>query len=169
LVQWAKALGARVIGTAGSPEKADIARASGADDVILYRLENVADRARALTGGRGVDVVYDSVGKDTIGGSIDSLARRGWLVTFGNASGPPPPIDPLRLMRGGSLVMTRPTLVDYIATTVELDASAAAVFGAIQSGAITPQIGQSFALKDTAAAHAALERRLTTGASVLIP
>ena len=169
LVQWAKALGARVIGTAGSPEKAAIAQELGADEMILYRREDVAARVRALTGGEGVAVVYDSVGKDTIDGSLASLRRRGWLVSFGNASGPPPPLDPLRLMRGGSLVLTRPTLLDYIATTEELDASAAAVFGAVRAGAIRPQIGQRFALKDVADAHRALEGRQTTGATLLLP
>lgn len=169
LVQWAKALGARVIGTAGSPEKAALAQALGADELVLYREDNVAERVRALTNGQGVAVVFDSVGKDTFDGSIDSLARRGWLVAFGNASGPAPPIDPLRLMRGGSLILTRPTLVDFIVTTEELDASAAAVFAAIQSGAITPRIGQTFALDDIADAHRALEGRRTTGATLLIP
>jgi NADPH2:quinone reductase len=169
LVQWAKALGARVIGTVGSEDKAALARAFGADEVILYREEDVAARVRALTGGKGVAVAYDSVGKDTIDGSIDSLRTLGWLVTFGNASGPPPPVDPLRLMRGGSLVMTRPTLVDYIATTEALDASATAVFEAIRARMITPRIGQRFALADVAEAHRALENRETTGASVLIP
>jgi len=169
LVQWAKALGARVIGTAGSSDKAAIARDHGADEIILYRQEDVAERVRALTGGEGVAVAYDSVGRDTIDGSLASLKRRGWLVTFGNASGPPPAIDPLRLMRGGSLILTRPTLVDYVSTTKELDASAAAVFEAIQTGAIHPQIGQRFALKDAADAHRALEGRETTGATLLIP
>jgi NADPH2:quinone reductase len=169
LVQWAKALGARVIGTAGSPEKADLARSFGADEVILYRHEDVAERVRALTGGGGVDVVYDSVGKDTFEGSLASLKRRGWLVAFGNASGPAPPVDPLKLMRGGSLVLTRPTLADYTATTEELDACAGAVFAAIRSGAIRPQIGQRFTLAEVAEAHRVLEGRATTGATVLIP
>ncbi len=169
LVQWAKALGARVIGTAGSPDKAAVAKTLGADEVILYRQEDVAERVRALTDGEGVAVVYDSVGKDTLDGSLASLKRRGWLVSFGNASGPPAPIDPLRLMRGGSLVLTRPTLVDYVAATEELDASAAAVFGAITAGAIHPQIGRRFALADAADAHRALEGRQTTGATLLIP
>jgi NADPH2:quinone reductase len=169
LVQWAKALGARVIGTAGSPDKAALALSLGADTVILYREEDVAQRVRDLTGGEGVAVVYDSVGKDTFDGSLASLRRRGWLVSFGNASGPPPPFDPLRLMRGGSLILTRPTLVDYIATTEDLDASASAVFTAIRSGAVQPRIGQRFALKDAADAHRALEGRKTTGATVLIP
>jgi NADPH2:quinone reductase len=169
VVQWAKALGARVIGTAGSPEKAALARAFGADEVILYREEDVAERVRALTGGEGVAVAYDSVGKDTIDGSLASLKRRGWLVAFGNASGPPPPIDPLRLMRGGSLVLTRPSLIDFTHTTEALDACAGAVFDAILSGALKPKIGQRFALKDAADAHRALESRRTVGATVLIP
>lgn len=169
LVQWAKALGARVIGTAGSPEKAALAKSFGADEVILYRQEDVAERVRALTGGEGVAVAYDSVGKDTVDGSLASLKRRGWLVAFGNASGPAPPIDPLRLMRGGSLVLTRPTLADYTPTTEDLDACAGAVFDAIASGALKPAIGQRFALADAADAHRALESRQTVGATVLIP
>ena len=169
LVQWARALGARVIGTAGSQDKADLARRFGAHDVILYRQEDVAQRVKALTDGRGVDVVYDSVGKDTFDGSLASLKRRGWMVSFGNASGPAPPVDTLRLMRGGSLFLTRPSLVDYIATTEELDASAAAVFAAIRSGALTPMIGQRFFLRDVADAHRALEGRDTVGATVLLP
>jgi NADPH2:quinone reductase len=169
VTQWAKALGARVIGTAGSPEKADLARRFGADAVILYRQEDIVDRVMALTDGEGVDVAYDSVGKDTLEASLDCLKRRGWLVTYGNASGPPPAIDPLRLMRGGSLVMTRPSLIDFTFTTAELDACAAAVFDAIRAGALRPLIGQRFALKDAAEAHRALESRQTTGATLLIP
>jgi NADPH2:quinone reductase len=169
LVQWAKALGATVIGTAGSEDKAELARSYGADAVILYRTEDVAERVRGLTGGEGVAVVYDSVGAATIDGSLASLKRRGWLVSFGNASGPPPPIDVLRLMRGGSLVLTRPTLPDFVATTEQLDASAAALFAVIASGAVVPRIGRRFALKDAAEAHRALEARETVGATLLIP
>ena len=169
LVQWARHIGARVIGTAGSPEKAELAKTFGAHDVILYRSEDVAERVKALTEGRGVDVVYDSVGKDTFDGSLASLKRRGWLVTFGNASGTPAPVDTLRLMRGGSLVLTRPSLVDFTSTTEELDASAGAVFAAILGGSLKPMIGQRFALKDVADAHRALEGRDTVGATLLIP
>jgi NADPH2:quinone reductase len=167
MVQWASALGARVIGTAGSEDKAALAKHYGAEAVILYRQENVAERVRALTGGEGVAAVYDSVGAATFEGSLNSLKRRGWLVSFGNASGPLPPIDALRLMRAGSLVLTRPTLGDFVATTEELDASATAVFAAIATGVIIPKIGQRFALEDAAEAHRALESRATIGASVL--
>jgi NADPH2:quinone reductase len=169
VVQWAKALGARVIGTAGSQDKADLARQFGADEVILYRDEDIVERVKTLTNGVGVDAAYDSVGKDTIDASLASLKRRGWLVAFGNASGPAPAIDPLRLMRGGSLVLTRPSLIDFTFTTPELDACASAVFDVIRSGALKPLIGQRFALKDAADAHRALEGRATVGATLLIP
>ena len=169
VVQWAKALGARVIGTAGSPDKAALARTFGADEVILYRDEDIVERVKALTGGEGVDVAYDSIGKDTVEASLSCLKRRGWLVAFGSASGPAPPIDPLRLMRGGSLVMTRPSLIDFTFTTADLDACAGAVFDAIRSGVLKPLIGQRFALKDAADAHRALEQRQTVGATLLIP
>ncbi|MGA0603663.1 quinone oxidoreductase family protein [Caulobacter sp. KR2-114] len=169
LVQWAKALGATVIGTVGSEEKAALARAHGADHVILYRTEDVPARVKEITGGQGVPVVYDSVGAATFEMSLASLARRGTYVTFGNASGPVPPVPPLRLMQGGSLFMTRPTMGDYQATTEELDESAAALFQVILSGQVKVEIGQRFALKDTRAAHEALQARETVGATVLLP
>lgn len=169
LVQWAKALGARVIGTAGSAEKAALARAAGCEEVILYREEDVAARVRDLTGGAGVRVVYDGVGKDTFEGSLNSLGRRGMLVSFGNASGPAPAVEPLRLSRGGSLFLTRPTLFDYVATTAELDESAAALFAVIASGAVKVEIGQTFPLAQARQAHEALEARRTTGSTLLIP
>ena len=169
LVQWAKALGARVIGTAGSAEKAALARSFGCDEVILYRDEDVAARVRELTGGRGVQVAYDSVGKDTFEGTLGSLARRGVFVSFGNASGPVPAFEPLRLSRAGSLFFTRPTLFDYIATPAELDASAAVLFDMIASGKVRIEIGQTFPLAEARRAHEALEGRATTGASVLLP
>ena len=169
LVQWAKALGATVIGTAGSDDKAELALGHGADQVILYRSEPVAERVRDLTGGRGVAVAYDGVGADTVAASLKSLAKRGWLIVYGAASGPAPLIDPLDLMRGGSLILTRPGLFDYIADPEELDAAAAALFHVIGSGAVKPQIGQRFALKDAADAHRALESRATTGSTLLIP
>ena len=169
LVQWAKALGARVIGTAGSAEKAALARSFGCDEVILYRDEDVAARVRELTDGKGVSVAYDSVGKDTFEGTLGSLARRGVFVSFGNASGPVPAFEPLRLSRAGSLFFTRPTLFDYIATTEELDASAAALFAMIASDKIRIEIGQTFPLAEARRAHEALEARETTGASVLLP
>jgi NADPH:quinone reductase len=169
LVQWAKALGARVIGTAGSEQKAALARSFGCDHVILYRDEDVAARVRELTDGKGVAVAYDSVGKDTFEGTLASLARRGVFVSFGNASGTVPAFEPLRLSRAGSLFFTRPTLFDYIAATEELDASAAALFDMILSSRIRIEIGQTFPLAEARAAHEALEGRLTTGASLLIP
>jgi NADPH:quinone reductase len=169
MVQWAKTIGATVIGTVGSPAKADLARRLGCDHVILYREEDVAARVRELTGGAGAPVVYDSVGKDTVEASLASLSRRGLLVSFGNASGPAPAIEPLRLLRGGSLFFTRPTLFDYVATTEELDDSAAALFALITAGRITVEIGQTFPLAEARAAHEALESRSTIGASLLIP
>jgi NADPH2:quinone reductase len=169
LVQWAKALGATVIGTAGSPDKADLARGHGADHVILYRDEPVAERVRELTGGQGVAVAYDGVGADTTAASLKSLAKRGWLIVYGAASGPAPAVDPLDLMRGGSLFLTRPGLFDYIADPAELDAAASELFAAIASGAIKPQVGQRFALADAADAHRALESRATAGSTLLIP
>lgn len=169
LCQWAKALGAIVIGTVGSEAKAALARDHGCDHVILYDREDVAERVKAITEGRGVKVAYDSVGAATFESSLASLARRGTLVLFGNASGPVPPFDPLRLSRGGSLYVTRPTLFDYVATVEELDASAAALFEVIRSGAVKIQIGQTFPLERVRDAHEALEGRKTTGSTLLIP
>jgi NADPH2:quinone reductase len=169
LVQWAKAIGAEVIATVGSEDKADRARAHGADHVILYRETDVAEEVRRLTGGKGVPVVYDSVGKATFEGSLASLARRGMFVSFGNASGAIPPFEPLRLSRAGSLFFTRPTMFDYVATTEELDESAGALFDMILSGKVKVEIGQTFALAEARRAHEALEARETIGASLLIP
>lgn len=169
LVQWTVSLGARVIGTAGSADKAALAKALGCEEVILYRDEDVAARVKALTGGAGVRVVYDGVGAATFEGSLSSLGRRGMLVSYGNASGPAPAVAPLRLSQGGSLFLTRPTLFDYVATTPELDASAAALFAVIASGAVKIQVGQKFALKDARKAHEALEARETSGSTLLIP
>ena len=169
LVQWAKALGARVIGTVGSAAKAELARRLGCDHVILYRDEDVAARVREITDGAGVPVAYDSVGKDTFEATLKSLARRGMFVSFGNASGAVPAFEPLRLSRAGSLFLTRPTLYDYIATPAELDGSAAALFEMIGSGKVKVEIGQRFKLADARAAHEALESRNTIGSSVLLP
>ena len=169
LVQWAKHLGARVIGTAGSEAKAELARGHGADHVILYRDQDVAAEVRRLTDGQGVPVAYDSVGAATFEGTLGSLARRGMFVSFGNASGPVPPFAPLRLSQAGSLFFTRPTMFDYTATTEELDESAGALFDVIKSGAVKIDIGQTFALGDARRAHEALEGRETVGASLLIP
>lgn len=169
MTQWLKAIGAVVIATVGSEAKAAKARALGADHVILYREQDVAAEVRRITGGTGVPVAYDSVGKDTFEGTLASLARRGLFVSFGNASGPVPPFSPARLAQAGSLYLTRPTLFDYIVTTEDLDASAALVFGMVASGKIQIEIGQTFALADARKAHEALESRSTVGASLLIP
>ncbi|MFN3512448.1 MAG: quinone oxidoreductase family protein [Phenylobacterium sp.] len=169
LVQWAKHLGATVIGTAGSEAKAQRARELGADHVILYGDQDVATEVRRLTGGAGVPVAYDSVGASTFEGTLASLARRGLFVSYGNASGPVPAFEPARLQRAGSLFFTRPTLFDYAATTEELDASASALFEVIASGAVRIDIGQTFPLSDVRRAHEALEGRETVGASLLIP
>jgi NADPH2:quinone reductase len=168
LVQWAKALGATVIATVGSEAKAALAREHGADHVILYGEEDVAARVSEITGGVGVAVVYDGVGKDTFEASLKSLSRRGMLITFGNASGPVPPFAPLELGTK-SLFLTRPRLFDYIASTAELDESAAALFAVLASGAIRIEVGQTFPLAQARAAHEALEGRRTTGATLLIP
>jgi len=169
MVQWAKALGAVVIATVGSEAKAARVRELGADHVILYRDQDVAAEVRRITDGKGVPVAYDAVGKDTFEGTLKSLARRGLFVSFGNASGPPPPIEARQLMLNGSLFFTRPTMGDYQATTAELDASAKALFEMIGSGKIKIEIGQTFPLADARKAHEALEGRQTIGASLLIP
>ena len=169
LCQWAKALGARVIGTVGSQDKADLARANGCDEIILYRDEDVAARVKDLTDGKGVNIVFDGVGKDTFEASLASLRRRGILVSYGNASGSAPAVLPLRLQQGGSLFLTRPTLFDYITTVEELDDSATALFRAIAAGQVKITIGQEFPLAEARAAHEALEARTTTGATLLIP
>ncbi|WP_296600199.1 quinone oxidoreductase [Phenylobacterium sp.] len=169
MTQWLKAIGATVIATVGSEAKAAKARELGADHVILYREQDVAAEVRRITGGKGVPVAYDSVGKDTFEGTLGSLARRGLFVSFGNASGPVPPFAPARLAQGGSLYLTRPTLFDYIVTTEELEASAAALFEAVRSGKVKIEIGQTFGLDQARRAHEALEGRETVGASLLIP
>ncbi len=169
LVQWGKALGATVIGTVGSEEKARFVRALGCDHVILYRHEDVAARVKEITGGKGVPVAYDSVGKDTFEGTLASLSRRGLFVSFGNASGPAPAVEPLRLMRGGSLFFTRPTLYDYTATLADLDESSGELFGMLASRKLTVEIGQRFPLAEARRAHEALESRGTIAATVLLP
>jgi NADPH2:quinone reductase len=172
LVQWCKSLGATVIATAGGEAKVALVRDLGADHVIDYAKDNVAAKVAAkvgeITGGRGVAVVYDGVGKDTWEASLKSLARRGVMVTFGNASGPAPAFAPLELS-AKSLFVTRPKLFDYIATTQELDESAEALFAVLGSGAVKIDIGQTFPLAEARAAHEALEGRKTTGATLLIP
>ena len=167
--QWAKSLGATVIGTVSTEAKAEIARANGCDHVILYTREDVAKRVREITGGVGVDVVYDGVGKDTFAGSIDSLRRLGMMVSFGNASGAVEPISPLVLAQKGSLFLTRPTLASYTATREELVAIGQELFEVVASGAVKIQINQRYALADAANAHRDLEARRTTGSTILLP
>ena len=169
LVQWAKALGATVIATAGSAEKLKIAEGHGADHLVNYAEDDWAEQVRTITDGEGVEVVYDGVGQATFDGSLKSLAKRGFLVLYGGASGPVPPVDPLALMRGGSLYLTRPTLFDYAADTAEMDAAAKDLFALMRDGKLKVQVGQRFALKDAADAHRALEARQTTGSTLLIP
>ena len=167
--QWARYLGARVIGTVGSDAKAEIARNNGYSDTINYRHEDFAARTRELTGGVGVDVVYDSVGKDSWQGSLACLKPRGLWVSFGMSSGPITDFDLGALARSGSLFATRPSLFDYIATRAELQAAADALFAMIAGGHISVTIHQRFALKDAAEAHRALEGRRTHGAVILVP
>jgi NADPH2:quinone reductase len=158
-----------VIATVGSEDKAARARSLGADHTILYRDQDVAEEVRRITGGVGVPVVYDSVGAATFEASLKSLARRGMMVSYGNASGPAPAILPAQLSQLGSVFLTRPTLFDYVATTEELDASAAALFEVIANGQVRIDIGQTFPLAEARAAHEAMEGRETVGASLLIP
>ncbi len=167
--QWAKSLGVTVIGTVGSDEKAELARAHGCEHTIVYSRENVAEAVREITGGEGVPVVYDSVGKDTFEASIDSLAPIGTMVSFGNASGPAPDVNPGLLSQKGSLFFTRPTLMTYTAKREDLVASANALFDVVGSGAVKVEIHQTFPLADAAEAHRALEGRKTTGSTLLMP
>jgi NADPH2:quinone reductase len=168
VTQWAKLLGLTVIGTVSNDHKADIARAHGCDHVINYSCENVAKRVREITNGVGVPVVYDSVGKDTFAGSLDSLKRRGLLVCFGTASGPIPPIDALQLAMKGSLFVTRPALADYIADPQDRKELAAELFGHVAAGRIKIEVNQTYALADAVQAHRDLEGRKTTGSSIFI-
>lgn len=169
LTQIASKIGARVIGTAGSPAKAELAYAAGASDVILYRDEEFAPKVRALTGGRGVDVVYDSVGKDTWDGSIDCLRPRGMMVSFGNSSGAVPPISPLTLSAKGSIFLTRPVLWAYIATPEELAWRAGDLFARMAADDLKVRIDRRFPMAEAAAAHSALQGRETAGKVLLIP
>lgn len=168
-VQWLKSIGATVIGTAGSPEKAALARAHGCDHVILYREEDVATRVKELTGGRGVPVVFDSVGKDTFEASLNCLQPRGLMVSFGNASGPVTGVDLGILSTKGSLYVTRPTLIHYYATPEERERYCAQVFGKILNGELKVEIEQTFKLADIAEAHRALAARKTTGCTIIEP
>ncbi len=169
LCQWAKHLGANVIGTAGSEEKGAVARAHGCDHVVLYRTEDVVARVLEITGGRKVGVVYDAVGKDTFSSSLDCLAPRGLLVTYGQASGPVPPFDPRLLGKKGSLFLTRPVLADYVHEREDLERSAAELFALISAGVLVARIDQTYPLRDAEQAHADLHARKTTGSSLLLP
>ena len=168
LVPWATSLGVRVIAVTSSEDKAERAKALGVTDVIFSH-EDVAGRARALTGGKGVDVSYDSVGKDSAKASLDSLKPRGWYVTFGNASGAVDPIAPGELASRGSLNMTRPGLFHFINSEAGLQTGAAALFGALRAGTLKAQIGQTFDLADAAEAHRAIESGKTVGSTLLKP
>ena len=168
VAQWAKLLGLTVIGTVSSDAKAELARAHGCDFTIDYSREDVATRVRALTGGAGVDVVFDSVGKSTFMGSLDSLKRRGLMVCVGTASGPIDGFNPQLLAMKGSLYLTRPALADYIADPAEKEALAGELFDHVASGRIKIEINQRYALQDAAQAHRDLESRQTTGSSVFI-
>ena len=168
LTQWAKLLGLNVIGTVSTIAKARLARSYGCDHAIIYSQEDVAKRVREITNGVGVNVVYDSVGKDTYASSLDSLKRRGLLVCVGTASGPIPPIDAMQLAIKGSLFVTRPALADYIADPAERDALAAEAFGHVAAGDIQIQINQRYELSDAVQAHRDLESRRTTGSSIFL-
>jgi NADPH2:quinone reductase len=167
--QWAKALGATVIGTVGSDEKAALARAHGCDHVIVYSRENFVERVREITGGKGVPVVYDSVGKDTWPASLDCLQPLGMMVSFGNASGALPPINVSDLASRGSLFFTRPTLFTYTASREDLLAGAADLFDAVRTGKVKIEVRQRYPLAQAAQAHIDLEARRTTGSTVLVP
>ncbi len=169
MVQWLKALGATVIATVGSDEKAKAARANGADHVIVYTREKFPERVREITGGAGVAVVYDSVGKATFEGSLDCVRPMGLMVTFGNASGLVPPFDVAVLGKKGSLFLTRPTVFNYIAKREDLERGAAELFEAIGTGRIRVDVTRTFPLAEAAEAHRALEARATTGSLVLLP
>jgi NADPH2:quinone reductase len=169
LCQWAHAIGAVVIGVVGSEAKAELARSNGCDHVLNHRTDDVAARVREITGGAGVRVSYDGVGKASFDASMKSLGRRGMLVSFGNASGPAPAVEPLALSRGGSLFLTRPTLFDYVTNAEELDECAGAVFEALRSGAIRAEVGAKYPLAEARKVHEALEASETIGSTILIP
>lgn len=167
--QWAKVLGVNLIGTVGSDEKAALALENGAAHVINYNKENFTERVREITGGQGVSVVYDSIGKDTFYGSLDCLAPLGTMVSFGNASGPVPPFSLGELQSRGSLFVTRPTLMSYAAKREDLEAMAQSLFGVVSSGAVKVPVMQRYNLADVGQAHIDLESRKTTGSSILLP
>jgi NADPH2:quinone reductase len=166
--QWARAIGATVIGTVGTAEKAKIAKDAGCTHTILYKQEDWVAKVKEITGGKGVTVVYDGVGKDTWAGSLECLARRGLLCLFGNASGPVPPVDPLLLSAKGSLFMTRPRLGDYIAERADYVRAAGELFDIVGKGAVKIDVGQTYTLDHAAHAHIDLESRKTTGSTILV-
>ncbi len=167
--QWAKHLGATVIGTVGNDAKAELASAHGCDHPIVYTRENFRERVRELTDGTGVAAVYDSIGKDTFVDSLDSLCRLGTMVSFGNASGPVPAFEPAMLAQRGSLFFTRPSLMDYTATREELEGAARELFEVVGNGIVRIEVNQSYPLADVVSAHRDLEARRTTGSTILIP
>ena len=167
--QWARALGATVIGTVSSDDKATLARAHGCDHAIIYTRENFVERVKEITAGKGVRVVYDSIGKDTFMGSLDCLRPLGMMVSFGNASGPVSPFDTAELAKRGSLFLTRPTLFTYTAQRADLLATAGELFAMVASGKVRIEVNQTCALKDAAQAQTELAARKTTGSTVLIP
>jgi NADPH2:quinone reductase len=169
LCQWAKYLGARVIGVVGSPAKAELAAAHGCDHPLIQPGASLPERVRDLTGGKGVAVVYDSVGKDTFAASLDCLRPLGMMVSFGNASGPVPAFDPGLLAQRGSLFFTRPSLMTYTADPADLQASARELFDVVAAGHVAVRVHQTYALRDAAQAHRDLEARKTTGSSILLP
>jgi NADPH2:quinone reductase len=167
--QWAKALGVTMIGTVGSDEKAELAKAHGCTHIINYKNENIVERVKEITSGKGVPVVYDSIGKDTFTASLDCLSPMGMMVSFGTTSGPVPPFNLSELASRGSLFVTRPMLTDYAARREDLDSMAADLFSMVNAGKIRIDVNQRYALRDAAAAHRDLESRKTTGSSILIP
>ncbi|HEX6795593.1 MAG TPA: quinone oxidoreductase [Casimicrobiaceae bacterium] len=167
--QWARALGVTMIGTVSSDAKAQLAREYGCTHTIVYTRENFVERVKELTGGKGVPVVYDSIGKDTFPASLDCLSPRGLFVSFGSASGPVPPFSLLTLSQKGSLYVTRPTLFTYASNRTSLNAMAGELFALVKAGKIKPDARQTFALKDAGEAHRSLEARKTTGATLLLP
>ncbi len=167
--QWLKVLGATVIGTVGSDEKAALAKAHGCDHTIVYTRENFVERVKAITGGKGVPVVYDSVGKTTWEGSLDCLQPRGMMVSFGNSSGAVPPFNAGVLSQKGSLYLTRPTLVTYVASRAELEETAKSLFDVVKSGKVKIEITARYKLAEAARAHRDLEARKTTGSVILVP
>jgi NADPH2:quinone reductase len=169
LCQWAKHLGATVIGCVGNQQKADLALANGCDHVVLYRQENVVEKVRQLTGGEGVAVVYDGIGQQTFESSLDCLRPFGVMVTFGNITGQVEPFSPKILAPKGSLYVTRPTLATHVATRELLLEGAGRLFDVVSKGIVKNYVNQRYALKDTATAHRAMEAGNTTGSSVLIP